>query len=128
MYSNIPYNYSTVIDANSEYDFDKCGELLLKNLANDDKLSLEQRIKIIQDFQKFQPGEEYGGGEPCTNTDCYRQFTSDYFIEIKGKDYISKKINGKWCKIIEQVSVYYCPSCIEGFEYDCIFPIIVDDV
>ena len=32
---NTIYDYSTVIDENSDYDFTECGELLLKKLAND---------------------------------------------------------------------------------------------
>ena len=76
------YDFTSVIDEDSDYDYTESSRLLLEQLAIND-LSLEQRIDIINEFCIFRPGEDYGGGDPCENTDCCRDFTSDYFIEYK---------------------------------------------
>jgi len=39
------------------------------------------QIDLIRKTQQFRVGEEYGAGDPCSNTDCFRDFTKNYFIE-----------------------------------------------
>lgn len=41
--------------------------------------SRENRIELIRETQQFRLGEEYGAGDCCDNTDCFRDFTKDYF-------------------------------------------------
>ena len=122
-------NYDYIIDDNEDsygcYDFTDCCRQLLEEIKLNETLNLEQRIEIINDFSnKYRPGEDYGGGYPCENTDCYRDFTSEYFIEIKGK---KGGFTGlyKRCKYeIKEVSVFYCPLCIEDLDIDSLFPFL----
>jgi hypothetical protein len=93
---------------NDNKDFTEQGRELLYKIKNNKKLTPQQCIEIIEDFSKNQPGEEYGGGEPCFNTDCYRYFPFDYFIKIKNKIY--KKNKMKECEIL------VCPDCLKGME------------
>ena len=77
-------DYSKIlnIDFNDNYDYTSSSFLLLQWLKKS-KLTKEENINIIKDFSnKYQPGEEYGGGEPCSNTDCYRDYSKDYFLKI----------------------------------------------
>jgi len=105
------YDFTSVIDEDSDYDYTESSRLLLEQLAIND-LSLEQRIDIINEFCIFRSGEDYGGGDPCENTDCCRDFTSDYFIEYKvnRKERIGFGSYKRGYKIVEK-SIYYCPSC-----------------
>ena len=123
------YDYLKIleIDNNGYYDFSESGQRLLDQLKNNDNLTKEEKIEIIINFEKYQPGEEYGGGESCHNTDCYRCFTDDYFIEIKGKDYKPIRIGKKWKKVLHDISYYYCPDCIEGIVIDDLFPKITNN-
>lgn len=78
-------DYSTIlnINFNNFYDYTIASQLLLKWLNKKKLTKKDECIEIIKDFSnKYQPGEEYGGGKPCYNTDCYRDYTEDYFLKI----------------------------------------------
>ena len=88
-------DYSTLlnINFNNFYDYTETNGLLLQWLVIN-KLTKKECIGIIKDFSnKYQPGEEYGGGVSCSNTDCYREYSYDYFLNIK--------------------NLKFCPSCCD---------------
>ena len=124
------YDYLQILEIDNDgyYDFTEAGQRLLDQLKNNDNLTKEEKIEIIINFGKYQPGEEYGGGDSCNNTDCYRCFTYDYFIEIKGKDYKPIRIGKKWKQVLTNVSYYFCPDCIDGIEIDELFPKIDNEI
>ena len=39
-------------------------------------------IKAIRKAQQYRCGEDYGAGVPCDNTDCYRDYTDNYFKRV----------------------------------------------
>ena len=78
---------------------------------------------ILNDFSnKYRPGEDYGGGDCCENTDCCRDFPFEYFTEIKGKKRVPIGLYKKRGYEIKEVSVFYCPTCIEDLDVDSLFP------
>ena len=99
------YNYLKIleIDHNGYYDFSDSSVRLLHQLKNNKNLTKKDKIKIIKNFEKYQLGEEYGGGEPCNNTDCYRYYKKD----------IHAKINKKWKHSLNNV-YYLCPDCADN--------------
>ena len=54
-------------------------------------------IEAIRKAQQYRCGEDYGAGVPCYNTDCYRDYTSDYFQRVF---------------VEEGVYQRFCPDCI----------------
>ena len=78
-------DYSAILNINFNdfYDYIETNGLLLQWLVIN-KLTKKECIVIIKDFSnKYQPGEEYVGGVSCSNTNCYRECTYDYFLNIK---------------------------------------------
>jgi len=45
----------------------------------------EMKIDLIRKTQHFRAGEDYGAGDSCNNTDCYRDFTPIYFKQFHGE-------------------------------------------
>ena len=46
-------------------------------------------IKAIRENQKYRCGEDYGAGVPCDNTDCFRDYTNNYFKPTNRKNRIT---------------------------------------
>lgn len=63
-----------------EVDYYQQSEQLLKYYETHCPRSIA--IEAIRENQKYRCGEDYGAGVPCDNTDCYRDYTNDYFQRV----------------------------------------------
>jgi hypothetical protein len=54
-------------------------------------------IEAIRKNQQHRCGEDYGAGVPCYNTDCYRDYTNDYFQRVFVEEGVYQRL---------------CPDCI----------------
>jgi hypothetical protein len=61
-------------------------------------------IEAIRKNQQYRCGEDYGAGVPCDNTDCFRDYTSDYFQHV--------------FFVEEGLHQRLCPDCIPDNEED----------
>lgn len=60
-------------------------------------------IEAIRKNQQYRCGEDYGAGVPCDNTDCSRDYTSDYFQRVFVEEGLYQSL---------------CPDCIPDEEED----------
>jgi hypothetical protein len=58
-------------------------------------------IEAIRKAQQYRCGEDYGAGVPCDNTDCYRDYTDNYFQRVFVEGSIYQRL---------------CPDCIPDEE------------
>lgn len=117
------YDYSNIhqYKLNGDYDYTASSRLLLDELSNNKNLTKEECITIIQEFSINRPGEDYGGGYCCYNSDCYHDYSSEYFITVSGNKYESVKKNKIYVKEIQTVNYDFCPDCYQDLDIDDLF-------
>ena len=123
MEQEILYDYSNIhqFDVDDNYDYTESSRLLLDELSNNKNLTKEECIAIIQDFSVNRPGEDYGGGTCCYNSDCCHDYSSIYFIPVSGDIYVSVKKDKRYVQELETVTYEFCPSCYTDFDIDDLF-------
>lgn len=123
MDKEILYDYSNIhqYELNGDYNYTKSSRLLLDDLSNNKNLTKEECIAIIQDFSVNRPGEDYGGGMCCYNSDCYHDYSSLYFISVSGNNYVSVKKNKRYVQEIKTITYEFCPDCYSDFDFDDLF-------
>jgi hypothetical protein len=82
-----------------EVDYYQQSEQLLKYYETHCPRSMA--IKAIRENQKYRCGEDYGAGDPCDNTDCFRDYTNNYFKRVL---------------VEEDLYQTLCPDCISDDE------------
>lgn len=84
-----------------EVDYYQESERLLKYYETHCPRSMA--IKAIRENQKYRCGEDYGAGVPCDNTDCFRDYTNNYFQRVL---------------VEEDFYQTLCPDCMPDEEED----------
>ena len=82
-----------------EIDYYQQSKCLLEYYATHCPRSMA--IQAIRKNQQHLCGEDYGAGVPCDNTDCFRDYTSDYFQRVFVEEGLYQRL---------------CPDCIDEEE------------